>query len=305
MTKKTLVIIGARGIGDLIYHLPLLRSLYKTYNKKVHILSNHVSQAKDVFINENFYEEIRYFDNTRYNIFQTIRNIVNFRNLINSYNVDQVVLTSNATRLTLPVLLSKISKKIILGQGKLLFNKDKSLNHLTISERLMIYTNNLQLPKKENNFLLKKGSLEKGIRDKKNYFISIDSHHDHNNWDKEYYIRLIEKIKNPNKIYINFSPDKEYFLKFFPKKFFQSEIFEFTYKKKISEIIEIINQCDVVIGNESGPVCLASSLNKVVHAIYLPVHTKPESRIINSNNKYYNAKNQAPDEIINKIISSL
>ena len=76
-------------------------------------------------------------------------------------------------------------------------------------------------------------------------------------------------------------------------------------KKKISEIIEIINQCDVVIGNESGPVCLASSLNKVVHAIYLPVHTKPESRIINSNNKYYNAKNQAPDEIINKIISSL
>ena len=305
MTKKTLVIIGARGIGDLIYHLPLLRSLYKTYNKKIHILSNRVSQAKDVFINENFYEEIRYFDNTRYNILQTIRNIINFRNLINSYNVDQVVLTSNATRLTLPVLLSKISKKIILGQGKLLFNKDKSLNHLTISERLMIYTNNLQLPKKENNFLLKKESLEKGIRDRKNYFISIDSHHDHNNWDKEYYIRLIEKIKNPNKIYINFSPDKEYFLKFFPKKFFQSEIFEFTYKKKISEIIEIINQCDVVIGNESGPVCLASSLNKVVHAIYLPVHTKPESRIINSNNKYYNAKNQAPDEIINKIISSL
>ena len=285
MTKKTLVIIGARGIGDLIYHLPLLRSLYKTYNKKIHILSNRVSQAKDVFINENFYEEIRCFDNTRYNIFQTIRNIVNFRNLINSYNVDQVVLTSNATRLTLPVLLSKISKKIILGQGKLLFNKDKSLNHLTISERLMIYTNNLQLPKKENNFLLKKGSLEKGIRDKKNYFISIDSHHDHNNWDKEYYIRLMEKIKNPNKIYINFSPNKEYFLKFFPKKFFQSEIFEFTYKKKISEIIEIINQCDVVIGNESGPVCLASSLNKVVHAIYLPVR-KPESRIINSNNKY-------------------
>ena len=148
MTKKTLVIIGARGIGDLIYHLPLLRSLYKTYNKKIHILSNRVSQAKDVFINENFYEEIRYFDNTRYNIFQTIRNIINFRNLINSYNVDQVVLTSNATRLTLPVLLSKFQKNN-LGQGKLLFNKDKSLNHLTISERLMIYTNNLNFQKKK------------------------------------------------------------------------------------------------------------------------------------------------------------
>ena len=305
MTKKTLVIIGARGIGDLIYHLPLLRSLYKTNKKKVHILSNRVSQAKDVFINENFYEEIKYFDNTRYNFFRTIRNIINFRKIINSYGVDQVVLTSNATRLTVPVLLSKISKKIILGQGKLFFNKDKSLNHLTMSERLVIYTNNLRLTKKETSFLLTKKSLEKNINIKKNYFISIDSHHDHNNWDEKYYIRLIDRIKNPNKIYINFSPNKEYFLKSFPKKFFQSELFEFTYKKKISEIIKIIDQCDIVIGNESGPVCLASSLNKVVHAIYLPKHTKPESKIINNNNNYYNAKNQTPDEIIDKIISSL
>ena len=35
MKKNILVIIGARGIGDLIYHLPLLRSLYQSYNQKV------------------------------------------------------------------------------------------------------------------------------------------------------------------------------------------------------------------------------------------------------------------------------
>ena len=33
MKKKILVIIGARGIGDLIYHLPLLRSLHLTHKQ--------------------------------------------------------------------------------------------------------------------------------------------------------------------------------------------------------------------------------------------------------------------------------
>ena len=37
--KKNMVIIAARGIGDLIFHLPLLRSLYESYEEK------HVSNA--------------------------------------------------------------------------------------------------------------------------------------------------------------------------------------------------------------------------------------------------------------------
>jgi len=31
--KKSLVIIAARGLGDLIYHLPLLRSLYERWKR--------------------------------------------------------------------------------------------------------------------------------------------------------------------------------------------------------------------------------------------------------------------------------
>ena len=47
--KKTLVIIAARGIGDLIYHLPLLRSLYESYKEKLIILSNKVNHSKEVY----------------------------------------------------------------------------------------------------------------------------------------------------------------------------------------------------------------------------------------------------------------
>ena len=71
------------------------------------------------------------------------------------------------------------------------------------------------------------------------------------------------------------------------------------------EIIKIIQSCDVIIGNETGPICLASSLKKKVHSIYLPIHTKPESQIINVNNTYYNTNEISDDEIIKSILNSI
>ena len=70
--KKTLVIIAARGIGDLIYHLPLLRSLYESYKNKLTIISNAVNHSKEVYKYENFYENIIEFDNTRFGFFKTL-----------------------------------------------------------------------------------------------------------------------------------------------------------------------------------------------------------------------------------------
>ena len=54
--KKILVTIAARGIGGLIYHLPLLRSLYKSYKEKLIILSNEVNHSKEVYKYKKFYQ---------------------------------------------------------------------------------------------------------------------------------------------------------------------------------------------------------------------------------------------------------
>ena len=93
MKKKILVIIGGRGIGDLIYHLPLLRSLHKTYGKKINIFSNKVNQATEVYKNENFYEKIIEFNNERFNIIKTFLNIIKFRKKINRFKFDEIILT--------------------------------------------------------------------------------------------------------------------------------------------------------------------------------------------------------------------
>ena len=74
------------------------------------------------------------------------------KNLINKLNVNYLVLTANYRRLVLPVLLSNVKEKKIFGTGLFKINKDRTLDHLTISERLMKYTNKLNLKSKINNF---------------------------------------------------------------------------------------------------------------------------------------------------------
>lgn len=306
MKKKIVVIIGGRGIGDLIYHLPLLKSLYRTFGQKICILSNKINQSKEVFKNEIFYEKIIEFDNQRFGIFKTIKNIYNFRKKINNLRPKYVFLTSNSKRLVIPVLLSNAEKKNILGAGKFMINKDKSSVNLTLSKKILKYTMALKLSKRDNRYLLNKKTQKKSRKKEgKKIFIVIDSHHDQNNWSTKNFLEIIKRIFKKNKIYINFSPNKKYFLNYFPSELKKSKNIEFTYKKKISEIIDIIYSCDVVIGNETGPICLGSALQKKVHAIYTPLHTKPESKIINKKNKYYNTYRQKPDVIIKKILSSI
>jgi len=303
MKNKIAVIIGARGIGDLIYHLPLLKSLYQSYNEELIIFSNKANKAKEVFKDEKFFKKIIYIDNHRYNPLVTIINSFKFKSFLNSYKIERIILTSNAKRLILPVLMSNAKIKNFFGTGKFLLTKDKKNDHLTVSERLLKYTAELDLPKKIWDFNLTINS--QNIENKKNIFISVDSHHDQNNWGLVNYLKIINALKKDHKIFLNFSPNKKEILKFFldRKIFFKNIVF--THKKNISQIIEIIKKCQYVIGNESGPVCLGASFRKKVHAIYLPIHTKPESKIIFKKNKYYNASKIKPNFIIKKIINSI
>jgi len=306
--KKTLVIIAARGIGDLIYHLPLLRSLYESYKEKLIILSNKVNHSKEVFKFEAFYKEIIEFENTRFSFFKTLKTIKSLKNIINKCNVDQLILTASPRRLMMPVYLAKVKKKIIFGEGNILFSKDKKYQQLTHAEKIMKYTEDLNLPIKNNDFFLTSDSSNetKVTEDKYKVFINLDSHHDQNNWDINNYIKIILKlISSDTKIFINFSPFKLHFLEKIPKKIIDSNKILLTHNKNILEIINIIKSCKFIVGNETGPICLGASLKKEVHSVYLPIHTRPESQIISNKTFYYNADTETDDVIIEKIINSI
>ena len=306
--KKSLVIIAARGIGDLIYHLPLLRSLYESYKEKLIIISNKVNHSKEIYKYETFYEKIIYFENTRFPFFKTLKTIINLKNLINQFNADQLILTGSPRRLMLPVYLSNVKKKIIFGEGNFLFSKDKKYQYLTHAEKIMKYTENLNLPIKNNDFFLRSDSSNesKATEDKYKVFINLDSHHDQNNWDINNYIKIILKlISSDTKIFINFSPFKLHFLEKIPKEIIDSNKVLLTHNKSILEVINIIKSCKFIVGNETGPICLGASLKKEVHSVYLPIHTRPESQIISNKTFYYNTDTETDDVIIEKIINSI
>ena len=306
--NKIIVISGARGIGDLIYQLPLLRSLYLTYKTKLILISNEVNKSKEVYKYEDFYDEIINFDNTRYSVFKTFGKIKSFLKLLNKYESDLLILTSNATRLMLPVYFSNAKKKIIFGTKNFILIKDKTNSHLTNCEKLISYTNNLNLKIKNNSFFLnfpETEDIDKSIINNK-IFISIDSHHDQNNWSIENFIKITKiLIQHNKKIFFNFSPKKKHFLNKIPELIKNNDNCVFVYQKSITELIEIINSCSIIIGNESGPICLGASLKKKVHSIYIPIHTKPESQAIGGNITYYNTDLLKDDEIIKNILKSI
>ena len=45
---KIVLVIPYRGIGDLIFHIPLIRGLSKKYNSKINLITNKVNKAKNL-----------------------------------------------------------------------------------------------------------------------------------------------------------------------------------------------------------------------------------------------------------------
>ena len=109
--KKIIVIIPYRGIGDAIFHIPLLRALFLKYKKKLIIISNQVNHSNEIFKNEIFYDKIVNFDFTRGSILNYIKSAFKLLKIINNFNSDLLILTDPSSRIAIPVLLSNSKKK--------------------------------------------------------------------------------------------------------------------------------------------------------------------------------------------------
>ena len=194
--KKVILVIPYRGIGDLIFHIPLIRGLYAKYKSKIIIITNKVNKAKSLLVNEICIKKIEYINFEREN---QLEKSFFFLRKINSYNSDICILTAPTKRLIIPLLLSN-------SKNKIYFKKDniKNLSKYIIKQSKIKF--------KDFNFIYNYSlEFKKPKNVNKNVFISIDSRHDSNNWNQIYYIELVDKIlnnKSIKKIYINFDPSK-------------------------------------------------------------------------------------------------
>ena len=107
---KIVLINPYRGIGDLIFHLPLIKGLFNKYNKRIILLTNKSSKAKDLFEKEKELSTIKYINFDRENIFS---NSIRLIKEINYLKPNIVILSANSKRLIIPILFSKSQKKNI------------------------------------------------------------------------------------------------------------------------------------------------------------------------------------------------
>lgn len=292
MDKKNIVlVVPYRGIGDIIFHIPLIRGLYLYYQKKIILVTNSTNKSKFLLKNEKSIKKIKYVDFTREKLLQ---NSLNLYRTLNSYKSSLSVLTAPSKRLILPLILSNGDKKILFKK-----TNNKDLSSYIFSQSKEIFKNinfieNYKLTNLKKNYNIK------------NIFVNLDSHHDQNNWKEVYFIDLIKKLllkKKVNKLFINFSPNKK--KKFFKTiNYFKNEkkIF-FLYKSNFEIILDSIKSCKYIISNESGPVCLGASFNKVVFSIYNPKYTPNlSSKSINKNICYFDTSKLKYNQIISSIL---
>ncbi len=291
--KKIILVIPYRGIGDLIFHLPLLRGLYNKHKSKIIIVTNSANKAKFLLKKEVSVKKIDYINFERE---AQIKNSFLFLKRINSYKADICVLTAPTKRLIIPLLVSNIKKKVFFKK-----NKIKDLSKFIINQSRNILPG-VNLKKKYNLSFLKKNSYNE-------IFLSIDSHHDQNNWKEYNFINLTEKllkVEKIKKIYINFSPNKINLFKRTFRKFNKNKKVIFTFKNKFNTILNIINRCKFIIGNESGPACLGAAMGKKVYSIYDPKHTPNlSSKIINKKIIYFNSNKLKSEKIIKKLLHEI
>ena len=106
---KILVISAYRGIGDLIFHLPLFKYLNKKFKTKINLITVHNTKAKYILKKEKIISKIVYGD---FNRQQILKKIFNLTSEINKFKSDLAVLTASSKRLRASLIISNAKKKI-------------------------------------------------------------------------------------------------------------------------------------------------------------------------------------------------
>lgn len=292
MIKKIIIILPYRGIGDLLFHIPFFKGINLKFKNKLIIFTNSANKAKSILKNEKYIKRIEYLNFKREGQFS---NSIDLLKRINREKPDLCILTAPTKRLIIPLLLSKSKEKV--------FFKKEEMRDLS---KYITKQSKVSFPKiKFNKDFSLNYAQQKGMG---KIFISIDSHHDTNNWKEIYYIDLIKKLVNLSKIrkiYINFAPSKKNNFNRIIKTFVKSRKISFTYNKKFNDIIKIINNCQYVMGNESGPICIAASLRKKIYSIYFPKYTNKSSKTIYDKVKFFNTDIVNPKKIVSRIYNDL
>ena len=253
---KVLVIQQRYGIGDMLIFLPYLKAISEKNNVKISLLAKKTSRSSELFKAENFLDEIIDLDTTN----DGILGFFKLSKEIKKRKFDKVYIFNGSLRYK---LLAKFAGIKSIYQYPLFTSKD------IIFQTAKVFTEPLvgKILSTEPNLLLKEEDVREAkstyrINEKtKNIVLGVSASGPTKRWDIENYIKLATQLSQHKecKFFIAVGKDDLEIIDKIKKSNINTICMTME-KLSISNILTIIKNCNLYIGNDTGFMHMSAAL---------------------------------------------
>ena len=253
---KVLVIQQRYGIGDMLIFLPYLKALAEKNNVKISLLAKKTSRSSELFKSENFLDEIISLDSTN----DGISGFLKLSKEIKKRKFDKVYIFNGSLRYKLLAIFAGIKN---IYQYPLFTSKD------IIFQTAKVFTEPLvgKILSTEPNLLLKEKDVNEAkntyrINEKiKNIILGVSASGPTKRWDIENYIKLATRLSQhkESKFFIAVGKDDFEIIDKIKKSNINTICMTME-KLSISDILTIIKNCNLYVGNDTGFMHMSAAL---------------------------------------------
>ena len=238
---KILCINARKGIGDQVLFTSYIQAISKKFKTPVSLLAKDNSKAKDLFADDNHINEIIILEKDM----DGVGGMFKLTKDLKKRNFDKIFIFNSSLRYNLVARLAGIKS---INQYPLFKSKD----NIVLSAK--IFTEDIinKVVSTEPNLIIKKtnNNLDKNF---KHLCLGVSASGPTKRWDINNYIKLAEKIndKIKCKFYIAGGKNDIDLINKFKNSNVGKNAFSFE-KMTIKESLQIISDCDLYIGNDTG-----------------------------------------------------
>ena len=238
---KILCINARKGIGDQVLFTSYIQAISKKFKTPVSLLAKDNSKAKDLFADDNHINEIIILEKDM----DGVGGMFKLTKDLKKRNFDKIFIFNSSLRYNLVARLAGIKS---INQYPLFKSKD----NIVLSAK--IFTEDIinKVVSTEPNLIIKKtnNNLDKNF---KHLCLGVSASGPTKRWDINNYIKLAEKIndKIKCKFYIAGGKNDIDLINKFKNSNVGKNSFSFE-KMTIKESLQIISNCDLYIGNDTG-----------------------------------------------------
>ena len=278
---KIAVVYSHHKLGDLIWQLPYIKSISKNFNKPVTLITRSKTQAKDILKDNDYIDDI-FYGEFRKKLWYFIE-IFNLYRIFKKKNFSHVFILDKISRPAIAAKFAKIENVIgpgIKNQKKWITNKNfltyKDYQNLDYSDqsKKMLEINNYKIFETIPSLIIKEETLinvEPQIDSSQKGIVSfgVDSFELYKMWYEENFAELANKLIKSNlanKIYLIASPQNQNVVKKIINFSGNNTLVDCS-SLNLLQVIKVIKNSDYFVGNNSGPLNLASALRVKVFGL--------------------------------------